>query len=197
LLFKKWGDICLILFLNELRALTLCCLQKKWLGFIAWWLVREFDSSMVVKRIDILFSKGRFYIILSFWFLRAWEVVLKVCLMFKFFVFEFFCVQCLKENVVLLRMSNVDASQLVPMKAQVATCILHNWMFKCLGFVVVKNGWLVDLLKLQVLQCIICKFEPASSNALTQRLIFLLWVLLCKLHMQNCLLKKNNLETRL
>ncbi len=64
-------------------------------------------------------------------------------------------------------MSNVDASQLAPIKGQVATCIPHNWMSKCWGFVVVNNGWLLDLLKLQVLQCINYKFEPASSNALT------------------------------
>ncbi len=91
-----------------------------------------------------------------------------------FFVFRFFCVQSLKKNVVLLTMSNVDASQLAPIKAQVATCILHNGMSKCWGFVVVNNGWLVDLLKLQVLQCIICKFDPISINALTQRFILLL-----------------------
>ncbi len=104
---------------------------------------------------------------------------LKVCLMSLFFEFRFFCVQLLKKNVVLLRMSNVDASQLAPIKAQVAACIPHNWMSKCWGFVVVNNGWLVDLLNLQVLQCIICKFGRAFSNALTQRFILLLWVLLC------------------
>ncbi len=95
---------------------------------------------------------------------------------------------------VLLRMSNVDASQLSTIKAQVITWIPHNWMSKCWGFVFVNNGWLVDLLKLRVLQCIIFKFEPASSNALTQRFILLLWVLLCKLQMQNCLLGKNQLR---
>jgi type III secretory pathway component EscU len=51
---------------------------------------------------------------------------LKVCLMSLFFEFRFFCVQSLKKNVVLLRMSNVDASQLAPIKAQVAACIPHN-----------------------------------------------------------------------
>jgi hypothetical protein len=43
-----------------------------------------------------------------------------------YFVFGFFGVQSLKKNVVLLRMSNVDASQLAPIKAQVAACIPHN-----------------------------------------------------------------------
>ncbi len=196
MLFNKLGDIGLILFLDELRALTLSCLQKNQLGFIAWWLLRvlfKYGCQMywhffVAKVSFISFCLSVFESLKSF---------LKVCLISLFFVFRFFCVQSLKKNVVLF-VKNVKCWCSTTWASKSTSCNLHTsqLMSKCWGFVVVNNGWLVDLLKLQVLQCIIGKFEPASSNALTGRFFLLLWVLLCKLHMQNCLLRKNNLETR-
>jgi hypothetical protein len=44
-------------------------------------------------------------------------------------------------------------------------------MFICQGFFVVNNGLFVDLVNQQMLQCIICKYEPTFANALTKRYI--------------------------
>jgi hypothetical protein len=48
-------------------------------------------------------------------------------------------------------------------------------MVECLfigDFLAINNGLLMDLVNPSVLQCIICRFEQASSNALTQKSTF-------------------------
>ncbi len=52
----------------------------------------------------------------------------------------------------------VDVSQLTIIKAQAMVWKLHNYMFICWGFFVMKNGLLVNLVNLQnLLHCIICR----------------------------------------
>jgi hypothetical protein len=46
---------------------------------------------------------------------------------------------------------------------------LHNYLSICRGFFVVNDGLSMDLVKPQVLWCIIYKFEQASSDVLVQR----------------------------
>ncbi len=45
----------------------------------------------------------------------------------------------------------------------------HNCLSICWGFFAVNDGLSVDLVKPQVLWCIICKFEKTSSDVLVQR----------------------------
>jgi hypothetical protein len=65
-------------------------------------------------------------------------------------------------------MSNVDASKLANVEAQAMAWKLHNCLTICWGFFVVDDGLLVDLVKPQMLQCIICKSEQASNDVLAQ-----------------------------
>ncbi len=45
----------------------------------------------------------------------------------------------------------------------------HNYLSICWRFFAVNDGLLVDLVKPQVLWCIICKFEHAFSDVLAQK----------------------------
>jgi hypothetical protein len=75
------------------------------------------------------------------------------------------------ENVPTPNMSNVDVSQLDVEKTRVVTWKLHNCMFICWGFFVVRDGLPMDLVKSQVLQCISCRSEQTFNNVLIQRSI--------------------------
>jgi hypothetical protein len=57
-------------------------------------------------------------------------------------------------------MSHVDVSQLL-VKAQVLTWRPHARLFICWGFFVINDGLSMDVVKSQVLWCIIYKFEQA------------------------------------
>jgi hypothetical protein len=56
-------------------------------------------------------------------------------------------------------MSNENISQLATIKVQVMAWRRHNRLLICRGFFVVNDGLFVEMVKLQVLQCIICRFE--------------------------------------
>jgi hypothetical protein len=56
-------------------------------------------------------------------------------------------------------MSNDDISQLAIIETQVVAWIPHICLSICWGFFVVNDGLHVDLVKPQVLQCIIYKYE--------------------------------------
>jgi len=45
-------------------------------------------------------------------------------------------------------------------------------LFICWGFFIINNGLLVDLVKPQMLWCILYRFEQVSSDALVQRYMF-------------------------
>lgn len=128
MLLNKLGDISLILLLDVLRALTLSCLQKNRLGFIAWWLVRVLFKHGCQMYWHFFVAKVSFISFCLFGFLRAWKVFWRFVLYPCFLCLDFFVFSHWKRMLFcLLRMSNVDAPQLGPLKAQVATCIPHNW----------------------------------------------------------------------
>jgi hypothetical protein len=66
-------------------------------------------------------------------------------------------------------MSNDNISQLVAIEAQVVAWKHHNHLLICWGIFAINDGLHVDLVKLQVLQCIICRFEQMSNDVLAQR----------------------------
>jgi hypothetical protein len=65
-------------------------------------------------------------------------------------------------------MSNVDASKLATLKAQGMAWKLHSYLSICWGFFVVNDDLLVDLVKPQMLQCIICRSEQAFNDVMAQ-----------------------------
>jgi hypothetical protein len=65
-------------------------------------------------------------------------------------------------------MSNANASKLANVEAQAMAWKLHNCLSISWGFFVVDDGLLVDLVKPQMLQCIICKYKQTSNDVLAQ-----------------------------
>jgi hypothetical protein len=65
-------------------------------------------------------------------------------------------------------MSIDDISQLV-IELQVVAWRPHSYLLICWGFFVINDGLHVDLVKSQVLQCIIYRFEQAYNDDLVQR----------------------------
>ncbi len=65
--------------------------------------------------------------------------------------------------------SDVDVSQLVAIGARVVSLKPHIHLSICWGFFFINDGLLVDLVKPQVLWCIICKYEQTFNDDLVQR----------------------------
>lgn len=68
---------------------------------------------------------------------------------------------------------DVDVSQLLNGETKITTWIPHNHMFINLGFLGINNMLPMDFVKLQVLQCIICRCKSKSDDVLIQRFNFL------------------------
>jgi hypothetical protein len=69
-------------------------------------------------------------------------------------------------------MSNVDASKLAHVEAQAMASKPHSHLSICWGFFVLNDSLIVDLVKPQMLQCIICRCKQASNDVLAQIFTF-------------------------
>jgi len=69
-------------------------------------------------------------------------------------------------------MSNVDASKLAHVEAKAMAWKPHSHLSICWGFFVVDDGLIMDLVKLQMLQCIICRCKQTSNDVLAQIFTF-------------------------
>jgi hypothetical protein len=69
-------------------------------------------------------------------------------------------------------MSDVDASKLVHVEAQAMALKPHSHLSICWGFFVVDDNLIVDLVKSQMLQCIICRCKQVANDVFVQIFTF-------------------------